>query len=42
MVFECFKQCKNGHEDLQVDARREHPSASQNSDTIANVHEMMT
>jgi hypothetical protein len=42
MVFECFKRCKNGHEDLQDDPRREHPSTSRNADAIANVREVVT
>jgi hypothetical protein len=39
-VFEWFKLFQEGHEDLQDDPRT-HPSASQNADTIANVHEMV-
>jgi hypothetical protein len=41
-VSEWFKQFKDGREDLQDDPISGRPSTSQNSDTIANVYEMVT
>jgi transposase len=41
-VFEWFKRFKDGHGDLQDDPRSGRPSTSRNTDTIANVREMVT
>jgi hypothetical protein len=41
-VFEWFKRCIDGCEDLQDDPSSWCPSTSRNADTIANVSEMVT
>jgi transposase len=41
-VFEWFKRCKDGREDLQDYPRSRRPSTSRNAGTIANVREIVT
>jgi transposase len=41
-VSEWVKRCKDRREDLQDDPRSERPSTARNSDTVANVLEMLT
>jgi hypothetical protein len=41
-VFESFKRLKDEREDLYGSSSIEHPSASRNSDTIADDLEMVT
>jgi uncharacterized Zn-binding protein involved in type VI secretion len=41
MVFEWFKQFKDGSADIQDGPRSRCPSTSQNADNIVNGHEMV-
>jgi hypothetical protein len=41
-VSKCFKLFQDGRDNLQEDPRSGRPSTSRNSDTIANVREMVT
>jgi hypothetical protein len=42
IVFEWFKQFKDGSGDLQEEPRTGHPSTSRDTNTIANIHENVT